>query len=85
MLCIAYGRVSAKCKVINITQSNYFNVFYSIVILLNISTYNHVTRNHLYREEAIKKTITKFMKYQVYHIIYIIFYYILTLYFYYRI
>lgn len=40
-------------------------MFYNIVLLFNVSTYKHVSRNHLDREEVVWKTILKFKKYLV--------------------
>lgn len=57
MLCFPCGRASAKCRVIYITWSGYFNMLYSIVLLFNVSTYKHISRNHLDRENVVRKTV----------------------------
>ena len=38
---------------------------YNIVLLFNVSTYKHVSRNHLDKEEIVWKAILKFKKYLV--------------------
>lgn len=64
-LCLPCGRANAKCRAINITWSGYFDMFYNIVLLFNVSTYKHVSRNHLDREKVVRKTLLKFKKYLV--------------------
>lgn len=65
MLHLPCGRANAKCRAINIIWSGCLNMFYNIVLLFNVSTYKHVSRNHLDREEVVWKTILKFKKYLV--------------------
>lgn len=65
ILCLPCGRASAKCRTINVTWSDYFNMLYNIVLFFNVSTYKHVSRNHLDREELVQKTILKFKNYLV--------------------
>lgn len=48
MLWLPHGRASAKCRVIYITQSGYFNMCYT-VLSFNVSTCSHLDRNQLDR------------------------------------